>query len=63
MEVVYNAQKKEYTCTVEFTEGSEQRITQAFVDLYYRRQRGLCGQDNDSILLNNMPEPNQENYG
>lgn len=27
--------KKEITCTVEMTEGAEQRITDAFVDLYY----------------------------
>lgn len=27
--------KKEVTCTVEFTEGAIERITDAFVDLYY----------------------------
>lgn len=27
--------KKEVTCTFEFTEGAIQRITDAFVDLYY----------------------------
>ncbi len=29
----------EYTCTVTFTEGWEKRVTEAFVDLYYKRQR------------------------
>lgn len=36
----------DFTCTVEFTEGSERRITEAFVDLYYDRQRGLTKTDN-----------------
>lgn len=32
---------EDYTCTVEFTEGWEQRFTQALVDLYYQRlERG-----------------------
>ncbi|MBO5033483.1 MAG: hypothetical protein J6D08_16655 [Lachnospiraceae bacterium] len=35
----------DFTCTVEFTEGSEQRITEALVDLYYNRQRGLTKTD------------------
>lgn len=35
----------EFTCTVEFTEGSEQRITEALVDLYYNRQRGITRTD------------------
>lgn len=29
-------------CTVEFTEGAQQRITDAFVDLYYQIKRGTC---------------------
>ena len=34
--------KKEITCTVEFTEGATQRITDAFVDLYYQILQGTC---------------------
>ena len=29
--------KQEYTCTVEFTEGWQKRVTDAFVSLYYKR--------------------------
>lgn len=32
-------QQKEYTCTVEYTEGCEQRLTEALVDIYYQRKR------------------------
>lgn len=32
--------KKEITCTVEFTEGAIERITDAFVDLYYQIKQG-----------------------
>lgn len=32
-------QEKEYTCTVEYTEGCERRLTEALVDIYYQRQR------------------------
>lgn len=31
--------EKEYTCTVEYTEGCEQRLTEALVGIYYRRKR------------------------
>lgn len=31
------AKKKEYRCTVVYTEGWEKRVTEAFVDLYYKR--------------------------
>ena len=34
-----DAQKIE--CTVEFTEGATQRITDAFVDLYYQIKQGI----------------------
>lgn len=30
------------TCTVEMTEGAEQRITEAFVELYYKIKDGIC---------------------
>lgn len=35
--------KKEstYTCTAEFTEGCEKRLTEALVDIYYNRKRGI----------------------
>ncbi|MBO5208513.1 MAG: hypothetical protein J6B68_04120 [Lachnospiraceae bacterium] len=38
------AKKEEKTieCTVEFTEGATQRITDAFVDLYYQIEQGTC---------------------
>lgn len=29
--------KQKYTCTVEFTEGWQERVTNAFVALYYQR--------------------------
>jgi len=29
--------KQEYTCTVEFTEGWQKRVKDAFVSLYYKR--------------------------
>jgi hypothetical protein len=32
-------QEKEYTCTVEYTEGCERRLTEALVDIYYQRKR------------------------
>ena len=35
------AGKEELTCTVEFTEGAIERITEAFVDLYYGIKNGL----------------------
>lgn len=37
------ARKKydDLTCTVEFTEGAVDRITQAFADLYYQIQDGI----------------------
>ncbi len=35
------AGKEELTCTVEFTEGAIDRITEAFVDLYYGIKNGL----------------------
>ncbi len=37
--------KKEYTCTVTYTEGYEQRITEAWVELYYNRLRGITKPD------------------
>lgn len=42
-------QEKEYTCTVEYTEGCEQRFTEALVNLYYQRKRDkeLKGKEED----------------
>lgn len=34
-------QEQEIECTVEFTEGAIQRITDAFVDLYYQIKQGV----------------------
>lgn len=34
---------KEITCTVEFTEGAVDRITEAFVDAYYAIKNGIYG--------------------
>ena len=34
-------EKKEFTCTMEFTEGAIDRITDAFVDLYYQIKQGI----------------------
>lgn len=33
--------KQEIVCTVEFTEGAVDRITDAFVDLYYQIKQGI----------------------
>lgn len=33
--------KQEITATVEFTEGAAERITDAFVDLYYQIKNGI----------------------
>lgn len=49
----------EFMCTVEFTEGSEQRITEALVELYYNRQRGITKPDDgtgDKLLRDCRPE-------
>ena len=35
------AKKKEIECTVEFTEGATDRITDAFVDLFYQIEQGI----------------------
>lgn len=32
---------KHIECTVEFTEGATERITDAFVDLYYQIKQGI----------------------
>jgi len=36
---------REITCTVEFTEGAVDRITEAFVDVYYGIKNGIYGFD------------------
>lgn len=33
--------KEEFTCTVEFTEGAQERITDAFVEMYYKIKDGI----------------------
>lgn len=33
--------KQSITCTVELTEGATERITDAFVDLYYKIKQGI----------------------
>lgn len=44
--------KQKITCEVEFTEGAIERITQAFVDLYYAIK--------DGIHTGPLPEEKQE---
>lgn len=34
-------EKTHYTCTVTYTEGYQQRLTEALVDIYYNRQKGI----------------------
>lgn len=34
-------QPTKYTCTVEYTEGCSQRLTEALVDIYYNRLKGI----------------------
>lgn len=36
---------REITCTVEFTEGAIDRITEAFIDLYYGIKNGIYRYD------------------
>ena len=36
---------REITCTVEFTEGAVDRITEAFVDIYYGIKDGIYSFD------------------
>lgn len=33
--------EEEFTCTVEFTEGAQERITDAFVEMYYKIKDGI----------------------
>lgn len=33
--------EEEITCTIELTEGAEKRLTNAFVDLYYKIRDGI----------------------
>lgn len=40
--------EKKYTCTAIYTEGCEQRLTEALVDVYYNR---LCGIGNTPQLV------------
>lgn len=35
--------KEEYTVTAHYTEGCEKRLTEALVDIYYNRKRGISG--------------------
>ncbi|MSA02941.1 hypothetical protein GKG47_14230 [Lactonifactor sp. BIOML-A3] len=38
-------ESKEIKCTVEFTEGYQERLTQALVDIYYQRKaKGTLGE-------------------
>lgn len=41
MYILAEQNKREITCTVEFTEGATERITDAFVDLYYQIKQGI----------------------
>lgn len=34
-------EKTTYTCTAEYTEGCDKRLTEAMVDIYYNRLRGI----------------------
>lgn len=34
-------EKPQYTCTAHYTEGCGQRVTEALVDIYYNRLRGI----------------------
>lgn len=34
-------QENEIVCTFEFTEGAQERITDAFVDMYYKIKDGI----------------------
>lgn len=43
------AKKKEFTCTVEVTEGFPQRLTRALVDIYYQRKRKAALEGNKEL--------------
>lgn len=34
-------EKHQYTCTAEYTEGCDKRLTEALVDIYYKRLKGI----------------------
>lgn len=36
-------EKATYTCTAEYTEGCSQRLTEALVNIYYNRLKGIRG--------------------
>lgn len=38
---VKKKEREQIECTVEFTEGAMERITDAFVDLYYQIKKGI----------------------
>lgn len=42
--------KKEtqYTCTAEYTEGCDKRLTEALVDIYYNRKKGISTYQEES---------------
>lgn len=46
MASVKKKEKAHYTCTVTYTEGYQQRLTEALVDIYYNRQKGIYQEQN-----------------
>lgn len=48
-EVLFMAKKKEFTCTVEVTEGFPQRLTCALVDIYYQRKRKTVPREKNEL--------------
>lgn len=49
---VKKREREQIECTVEFTEGAKERITDAFVDLYYQIREGIY----DGPLLSDKKE-------
>ena len=44
--------EKEFTCTVEVTEGFSQRLTCALVDIYYQRKKMAALEKREDATIN-----------
>lgn len=46
-----------YTCSAEYTEGCSQRLTEALVDIYYNRKKGICEEPRTKTELQETQAP------
>lgn len=49
--------KPEYRCTAEYTEGCDKRLTEALVDIYYNRLKGISGGNLEKIEKEKTEDP------